>query len=188
MFQVPTLLVDSPLVFPFEKTAAEQFSSPSTNVWLFTDPLAKAIYSQRGELGALEQDICTFVMFQGKWSPDELELKQQIDDLYDARVISPKIGFGNISPHPTIYKVLAPGKIEIHGEKYHFKIGEEIVFASWAERLSHPGVHGPLRIGRFDISDSVSLCCQAYPQLTGLPSNELGGLHQIACYPKHRGG
>ena len=59
----------------------------------------------------------------------------------DTKAISSKIGFGNISPHPTIYKVLVPGKIEIHGEKYHFKIGEEIVFASWAERLSHPGVH-----------------------------------------------
>ena len=106
----------------------------------------------------------------------------------DTKAISSKIGFGNISPHPTIYKALVPGKFEIHGEKYHFKIGEEIVFASWAERLSHPGVHGSLRIGRFDISDSVCLCCQAYPQLTGLPNNELEGLHQIACYPKHRGG
>jgi hypothetical protein len=188
MFPVRTFLVDTLLVFPFEKTAADQFNSPSTNVWLFTDPLAKAIYSQRGELGALEQDISTFAMFQGKWSQDELEFKQQIDDLYVARVISPKIGFGNISPHPTIYKILGPGKIEVHGEKYHFKIGEEIVFASWAERLSHAGVHGPLRIGRFDVSDSVYLGCQAYSQLTGLARNEIEVLHQIACYTKHHGG
>jgi hypothetical protein len=186
MFQVRTFLVDTPLVFPLEKSAAEQFSSPSTNIWLFTDPLAKAIYTQKGELSALEQDICTFAMFQGKWSPDELEFKQQIDDLYEAKVVSPKIGFGNISPHPTIYKVLGPGKIEIYGEKYYFKIGEEVVFASWAERLSHPGVRGPLRIGRFDVSNSVCLCCQTYPQLTGLTRNEIEVLHQIACYPKHR--
>jgi hypothetical protein len=185
MFQVRTFLADTPFVFPLEETDAEQVSAPSTNVWLFTDPLAKAIYAQERTLATLEQDIRTFAMFQDEWGPDELDFKREIDNLCDAKLVLPEITFGNISPHPTIYKALGAGKIEICGEKYHFRVGDEIVFASWPERLSHPGVSGPLHIGRFDTSESVCLCSQAYPQLTGLTNKEFEVLHQIACYPKH---
>ena len=102
MFQVRTFLADTPFVFPLEDTDAERFSPPSTNVWLFTDPLAKTIYAQKGELSALEQDIRTFAMFQDEWGPDELEFKREIDVLCDAKLVLPEITFGNISPHPTI--------------------------------------------------------------------------------------
>jgi hypothetical protein len=184
--QYRTFLKDALFVIPFAETEAEQISQPSTDVWLFTDPLAKATCAQRGMLRELEQDICTFAMFQGRWGADELEFKRKIDELCDAELVSPEIGFGNISPHPTLYKALGPGNIEICGEKYHFKIGDKIVFASWSERLSHPGICGPLRIGRFDTSDNICLCGQAYPQLTGLTQRDFEVLHQIACYPNHR--
>jgi hypothetical protein len=183
---VQNLWVDTPLLSPLEETNVEQAGSPSTNIWLFTDPLAKAVYAQRGELSLLEQDIRTFAMFHEQWDADELEFKRRINELIEAEWLAPGLSFANVSPHPTIYKALRPGKIEIRGEKYHFHISDEIIFASWPERLSHPGINGPLRIGRFAISDSVCLCSQAYPQLTGLSSREFEMLHQISYYPKHR--
>jgi hypothetical protein len=183
-FWVRNLWVDTPFLFPLEETNEEQGGPPATNIWLFTDPLAKAIYTRRGELDLLERDIRTFAMFHDQWDADELELKGRINDLVEEKLLAPGLSFANISPHPTIYKALRPGKIEICGEKYHFHVSDEIIFASWPERLAHPGVNGPLRIGRFDIAESVCLCSQAYPQLTGLSRKELEGLHQISCYLK----
>jgi hypothetical protein len=185
MLQVRNLWVDTPFLFPLDETNAEQSGPPATNVWLFTDLLAKAIYTQRGELDRLERDIHAFAMFHDHWNSDELEFKRRIDELVEANLLAPGISFANVSPHPTIYKALRPGKIEIFGERYHFQIGDEIIFASWPERLSHPGISGPLRIGRFDVSESVCLCSQAYPQLTGLSRKEIEILHRISCYPKH---
>ena len=186
MLQVRNLWVDSTFLLPLEETNGDQDASPSTNVWLFTDPLAKALYSQRGELDLLEQDIRTFAMFHGSWDPQELEFKQQVELLVAAKWLLPDVSFSFVSPHATIFKALRAGKIEISNERYHFHAGEEIIFASWPERLSHPGINGPLRIGRFDASTSVCLCNQAYPQLAGLNSKELEGLHQISCYAKPR--
>jgi hypothetical protein len=186
MLQIQTLWVDTPFVFPLEDTDAEKAAPPSTNVWLFTDPLARAVYAQRGALSQLEQDIRTFAMFHDRWDADELEFKHRIDELVEAKLLIPGHSFANISPHPAIYKALGPGKINICGEKYHFMVGDEIVFASWPERLSHPGISGPLRIGRFDACTSVCLCSQAYPHLTGLSRREFEVLHQISCYPKQR--
>jgi hypothetical protein len=178
--------LESRLEFPLEGTNLESAGSLSTNVWLFTDPLAKIFYTQRGELNLLERDIRAFAMFQDRWDMDELAFKLQIDMLVEANVLASSISFANVSPHPTSYKALRPGKIEICGERYHFQSGDEILFASWPERLSHPGINGPLRIGRFDMSESVSLCRQAYPQLAGLSRREFEVLHEIARYPKHR--
>lgn len=188
MFKVQTFLTDARLMLPLEEVETQQISSITTDIWLFTDPLAKVIYTQRGELASLEQDIRTFAMFQGKWGKDELQFKREIDGLCDAKIIAPEHAFGNVSPHPTIYKAFRPGKIEIGEEKYHFQTGDEILFASWMERLSHPGICEPLRIGRFDTSAPIYLCSQAYPQLSGLSHGELEVLHKIACYPNYRRG
>jgi hypothetical protein len=187
MLKFQTFFADTPFTLPFGGTVFEQNSQPSTNVWLFTNPLAKAIYARRGMLSELERDIYTFAMFQGKWGADELEFKRKIDELCRAKLVSTETCFGNISPHPTIYKALMRGRIEICGEKYYFQIGDEIVFVSWSERLSHPGIKGPLRIGHFETSDNICLCRQAYPQLTGLTYKDFKVLHQIACYPNHHG-
>jgi hypothetical protein len=188
MLQIQTDWLDTPFVLPLENADAEKVAPPSSNVWLFTDPLAKAIYARRGELSLLEQDISTYAMFQDHWDADELEFKRRIDELVEAKLLIPGHSFANVSPHSTIFKALRPGKIDINGEKYHFMVGDEILFASWPERLSHPGISGPLRIGRFDTSDAMCLCCQAYLQLTGLSSNELEMLHQISCYRNLRKG
>jgi hypothetical protein len=186
MLQVRNLWVDNTFLLPHEDTNLDQSGSPATNVWLFTDPLAKALYAQRGELDLLEQDIRAFAMFHDRWDQEELEFKQQVELLIAANWLIPDISFAYVSPHPTIYKALRPGKIVISNERYHFQAGDEIIFASWPERLSHPGIIGPLRIGRFDASVSVFLCRQAYPQLDGLSRRELEGLHQISGYPKLR--
>jgi hypothetical protein len=188
MAKVQTFLTDARIMLPLEEVETQQISPITIDIWLFTDPLAKVIYTQRGELRSLEQDIRNFAMFQGVWGQDELQFKREIDDLCDAKIIAPEHAFGNVSPHPTIYKAFRPGKIEIGEEKYHFHIGDEIIFASWIERLSHPGINEPLRIGRFDTSAPIYLCSQAYPQLSSLSHEELEGLHKIACYPNHRSG
>ena len=111
MLQVQTFWVDTQFVSPLVEADVENASPPSTNVWLFTNPLAKAIYAQRGELSLLEQDIRAYAMFHNQWDPDELEYKRQIDELVEAKRLAPGFSFTNVSPHATIYKALKPDKI-----------------------------------------------------------------------------
>jgi len=46
-------------------------------LWLFTDPVAREIYSHQNRLDQLEHDICSYAMYEGRWAPDELELKRK---------------------------------------------------------------------------------------------------------------
>jgi hypothetical protein len=55
-------------------TTANSPDPNPTDPWLFTDPVAREIYWRRDQLKALEEDICTYVMVDGQWAPEDLEL------------------------------------------------------------------------------------------------------------------
>jgi len=67
---------------------------------------------------------------------------------------------------------------------FNFKAGDEIVFEPWLSRLSHPGLAGPLRIGRLDTVSKCFLSCEAFPQCEKYCDKDFLILHQILYCPK----
>lgn len=158
---------------------------PSPNdVWLFTAPAAKAEYSRQGLLDLLERDIRNYVMYKGRWGSDELQFKREVQHLLQSYVLAPKNSFGHLSPHPTIYSADEEGAIVIGGVVFNFKAGDEIVFEPWLSRLSHPGLAGPLRIGRLDTVNKCVLSDEAFPQCEKYGDKDFLILHQILYCPK----
>lgn len=155
------------------------------DVWLFTDPVAKVMYSQKEKLNELEWDIRNYVMYKGRWSPDELQFRRELRRLVNACILTPKNSFGHLSPHPTIYSAVKDGAMVIGGVVYNFNAGDEIVFEPWLERLSHPGLVGPLRIGRLDTINKCFLSCDAFPQFEKSGENDFAILHQILYCPRY---
>ena len=111
-------------------TCSDGSSIHPDDLWLFTDPTARAIYSQQGRLDQLKQDIRTYVRRESQWDPDEVDFKRELQRLLKAGLIVPEPAFGHLSPHPTIYQAIEEGAIEIAGERHAFDIGDQIVFAS----------------------------------------------------------
>ena len=156
----------------------------SDDVWLFTDPAAKADYSRRGELDQLEWDIRNFVMYNGRWSSDEMQYWGETQRLLQSGGLTPKNSFGHLSPHPSIYSAGQEGAILIGGVVFNFDVGDEIVFEPWLSRLSHPGLAGPLRIGRLDTVSKCFLSQEIFPQFEKYGDKDFVILHQILYCPK----
>lgn len=110
MHCVQTILVDG-TVTPIRYNFKNNFDPSPKDVWLFTDPGAKAIYTRQGFLAELEQDIRTYAMFRGEWESDELEFKIEVQRLVQSSYLMPRPAFGHLSPHPTIYRASREGKI-----------------------------------------------------------------------------
>jgi hypothetical protein len=179
MYSVRTLMADVSVTSFLGNPDSNENEVDPTDVWLFTDPAAKAYYAREGKLARLEQDIRTYVMFNGRWGPDELDFKREIDRLTYLNILVPRSAFGHLSPHPTIYQAIREGRIQVIDEHFHFRIGDDIVFEPWIARLSHPGLVGPLRIGRLDTTARYSLCCEEFPQIKELLEGDLKILHNI---------
>lgn len=144
-----------------EIAAAFRYPKPS-DPWLFTSPIAQRVYAQQGRLGQLKADIRAYSMYHRHWTAEELELKCEIRRLMQANVLTAKAAFGHLSPHPTLYTAVSEGVLEIAGQKSHFQAGNDIVFEPWLARLSSPGLHGPVRIGRLQIITDLCLCGERY--------------------------
>ena len=163
-------------------TCSDGSSIHPDDLWLFTDPTARAIYSQQGRLDQLKQDIRTYVRRESQWDPDEVDFKRELQRLLKAGLIVPEPAFGHLSPHPTIYQAIEEGAIEIAGERHAFDIGDQIVFEPWLERITRPGLVGPLRVGWLDFTTKLCLFREALPQLKELGEKELASLHETLYY------
>jgi hypothetical protein len=149
---------------PSDTTAAGLDPNP-TDPWLFTDPCARDLYMQRDLIDQLEQDIRTYVMFDGCWAPEELEYKLEVRRLLREGLIAPMSSFGYLSPHPTVYRILKGDSFVFSGQRYACKDGEDLIFEPWLARYSDPGLKGPLQVGRLHEVSSPLLCCDAFPNI-----------------------
>lgn len=149
---------------PSDTTATSPEPSPS-DPWLFTDPLAQGFYIQHDLINQLEEDIRTYVMFDGCWALDELEYKFEIRRLLREGFIAPAGSFGYLSPHPTVYRTLKVGTLIVSKKRYAFNVGEEMIFEPWLTRYADPGLNGPLQIGQLYHVSSPLLCCDAFPRI-----------------------
>lgn len=131
--------------------------------WLFTDPQARIIYQTQDRLGQLEEDICTYVMVQGQWAPEDIECKCEIRRLLREGLVKSGYSFGHLSPHSTVYHAMSNGKLNIAGQHFNFNFGDEIVFEPWLSRVTHPGHVGPIWVGHLKQIARLHLCCEAFP-------------------------
>jgi hypothetical protein len=118
------------------------------NIWIFTDPFAKAKFRFEGKLLELEQDIRFNVMRGDTWHEDDIEYFLEVKRLLEEGIIKKTTRFWFSSPFTPIYKALQNGKIVISGKKYTFKKGEEIVWQCQMGRELHNLV-GPVLFGEF---------------------------------------
>lgn len=167
-------------------TTADSLDPDPDDVWLFTDPTAKAVYARQGRLELLEQDIMTHVMYAGRWAPEELELKSQIQCRLRERVLIPKGSFVHVSPHSSVYWAVHDGALHIGGQKFHYVLGDEIAFAPWLMRVHTPSLQGPVRIARFRAASTLHLCCDVFPNVGQLCERALAVLHDTLPRPRDR--
>jgi hypothetical protein len=99
------------------------------DIWLMTDPVARARYEQEGTLEKLENDIRYEVMRGKPWQPEDIEYLKQIRLLEARKIVRRLASFWSISPHPPAYRAIEDGAIRIAGKRYPFKKGQEIVWA-----------------------------------------------------------
>ncbi len=99
------------------------------NVWLMTDPVARARYEFAGKLEQLEHDIRYEVMRGLDWSDQDRECLREIDRLEEEGVISKLASFWAVSPHPRACRALQNGEFHLGVQKLPFRKGEEVVWA-----------------------------------------------------------
>jgi hypothetical protein len=163
MYGIQKSLVNELNNFPQADTMPASPDPCPTDPWLFTDPFARDLYQQRDLIIQLEEDIRTYVMFDGCWTLEELELKLEVRRLLREGLIAPKNSFGYLSPHPTVYCTLTGGTLEVSGQRYAFTGWEDLVFEPWLARYAHPGLNGPLQVGQLSQVSNPCLCCDAFP-------------------------
>ena len=166
------------LDFSLYNPSIENSDSDPHDPWLFTDPNARDAYAQHNRLDQLESDVSTYAMYEGCWAPDELELKRELHRLLHSHSLIPKGTFCYLSPHPTVYRAVSTGTLEVCGQKYHFAPGDEVVFVPWLARVSRPGLSGPVHIGRLQSISRLCLCCEAFPVIGSFCERALAILHQ----------
>lgn len=79
-------------------TTSNGLEPDPANIWLFTDPAAHVAYRFARQLEVLKEDILANVMFDGRWAPDEIELKCEIRRLLAGEYLVSKGTFGYLSP------------------------------------------------------------------------------------------
>ena len=186
MFSITSVNVDSYKPLSYTKRDEGDVDPHPGDIWLFTDPRAKKIYSDDGRLWELEADIRAYVMFNEHWNSDEMQFKRELNQLLKSGKLAPTLAFGHLSPHPTIYRAMDSGVIQVSGEVYRFDLWDDVVFVPWLERLSHPSLAGPLRIGSFEPIKKLFLSPEAFPQVAGSGHKDFAILHRILYNPNRR--
>ena len=170
---------------PSDTTIDSPEPKPS-DPWLFTDPSARDFYMQRNLIDQFEEDIRTYVMFDGCWAQEELEYKLEVRRLLREGVIAPIGSFGNLSPHSTVYRTLKVGTLIVSKERYNFNAAEELIFEPWLARYSDPSLRGPLEVGKLHHVSGPRLCCDAFPHICIHCENTLVIMRQILNYRNNR--
>ncbi|MEK7441092.1 MAG: hypothetical protein AABZ78_09870 [Chloroflexota bacterium] len=148
------------------------------DLWLFTDPIAKELYTRQNKLDQLQEDILRYAMCNGRWAANDLKFFGEVQRLLRDKTIIPKGTLGYRSPHPTVYRAVRESAFEIAGRKFHFEIGNDLVFEPWLARVSTPSSASPVRIGKFRTVANFCLCGDAFPRASMLCDKALEILRQ----------
>jgi hypothetical protein len=127
------------------------------DVWLMTDPVARARYQSEGKLDKLEHDIRFEVMRGGNWSISDRAYLSEITRLENEGAVRKLASFWAVSPHPPIYRALTDGDMNIRGKLVQFRKGDEIVWACPMTRDRFE-LDLPLLTGDFNDARMKRLC------------------------------
>lgn len=127
------------------------------DVWLMTDPVARARFEFKGTLEKLEHDIRYEVLRGGDWSELDRECKRELDRLEGEGVIRKLASFWMLSPFPPVYRARQEGQLTLGGKAFPFRRNEELVWACPMTR-DRFGLDYPILIGEFT-SESVQRLC-----------------------------
>lgn len=167
------------LLFPVAvDTSVAALAPQPDDLWLFTDPTAKELYIQQNKIDQLQEDILRYAMCNGRWAANDLKFFGEVQRLLRDKTLTPKGTFGYRSPHPTVYRAIRESAFEIAGHKFHFEVGNDLVFEPWLARVSTPGSVGQVRIGKFQTVINFYLCSDAFPKASMFCDKSLEILRQ----------
>jgi serine/threonine protein kinase len=127
------------------------------DVWLMTDPVARARYEFSGTVDELEHDIRYEVMRGQGWSEVDRAYLREIARLERAGTVRRLASFWAVSPHPPVYRALADGEMQLGGKRVAFHKGNEITWACPMTRDQF-GLDVPVLIGDFQDERVQRLC------------------------------
>jgi hypothetical protein len=127
------------------------------DLWLFTDPVARARFEFNSKLDELEHDIRYEVLRGGTWTALDRECKRELDRLEREDVIRKLASFWALSPFPPVYRAKQDGEATLGGKRFPFRKGHELVWACPMTRDKFE-LEYPILIGDFK-SESVQRTC-----------------------------
>jgi hypothetical protein len=150
---------DAALALSSDRSQGEriQRAMPSEDIWLMTDPVARARYEFDGTLDELAHDIRYEVMRGQDWSELDRAYLRQVARLEKAGVVRRLASFWAVSPHPPVYRALEDGEMHLGGKRIPFHRGDEI---TWACPMTQDrfGLEVPVLIGNFQDERVQRLC------------------------------
>ena len=127
------------------------------DLWLFTDPVARARFEFDGKLDKLEHDIRYEVLRGGTWTTLDRECKRELDRLEREGVIRKLASFWALSPFPPVYRARQDGEVVLGDKRFAFRKGQELVWACPMTRDKFE-LEYPILIGDFE-SERVQRTC-----------------------------
>lgn len=127
------------------------------DVWLMTDPVARARYEFNNTLDKLEHDIRYEVMRGGDWGELDREYLREIPRLEREGAVRQLASFWGVSPHPPVYRALRNGELRLGRQRLPFKKGEEIIWACPMTR-DRFNLELPVLIADFNDAHVQKLC------------------------------
>jgi serine/threonine protein kinase len=135
----------------------EQTGARQGDIWLMTDPVARARYESNGTLKKLEHDIRNEVMRGLDWSDLDRAYLREIACLEQAGTVRKLASFWAVSPHPPVYRALKDGEMFLGGRRIPFRKGDEMTWACPMTR-DRFGLESPVMIGDFQDEHIQRLC------------------------------
>ncbi|MBI3760423.1 MAG: zinc ribbon domain-containing protein [Chloroflexi bacterium] len=132
-----------PITCPYCGSQVMPGSTEVDDVWLFTDPVARARFEFNGTLDELEHDIRYEVLRGRTWSDLDRECKRELDRLEREGLIRKLASFWALSPFPTVYRARQDGELTLGGRRFSFRKGQELVWAC------------PMTRDRFELDDPI---------------------------------
>lgn len=142
------------------------------DIWLFTDPVARARFEFNTTLDKLEQDIRYEVLRSGTWSVLDRECKRELDRLESGGIIRKLASFWAISPFPPVYRARQDGEVALGGKRFAFRKGQELVWACPMTRDRFE-LDYPILIGDFGSERVQRLCGEMANAMMGRMETEM---------------
>lgn len=155
-----------PITCPYCGSQVMPGPSDVDDVWLMTDPVARARYEFNGTLDKLEHDIRWEVLRGSTWSALDREVKRQLGELERQGVIRTLASFWSTSPFTPVYRARQAGALLLDGKHFPFQKGQDIIWACAMTR-DRFNLDYPILIGNFEDETVQRLCGEMREAMKG---------------------